>query len=90
MKIPGIIRLMLPAMLIALFMFVVKSTAHADDSRFVCRFCQAGGIGAETGIMRRDPPDTIKVGDLYYGTLDEETREHIAPFSYSERHFKEE
>ena len=24
------------------------------------------GIGAETGVMRRDPSDIIKVGDLYY------------------------
>ncbi|MBB3208693.1 putative GH43/DUF377 family glycosyl hydrolase [Rhodopirellula rubra] len=24
------------------------------------------GIGAETGVMRRDPSDVIKVGDLYY------------------------
>jgi beta-xylosidase len=26
----------------------------------------AGGIGAEKGVMRRDPSDIIKVGDHYY------------------------
>ena len=24
------------------------------------------GIGAEAGVMRRDPSDVIKVGDLFY------------------------
>ena len=29
-------------------------------------YSEAKGIGAETGVMRRDPSDIIKVGDLYY------------------------
>ncbi|MGJ8651249.1 MAG: family 43 glycosylhydrolase [Opitutaceae bacterium] len=29
-------------------------------------FSNAEGIGAEKGVMRRDPSDVIKVGDLYY------------------------
>ena len=66
MKIPGILRIMLSAMVLGLSMFVLKSTVHADDGRFVCRFHEVKGIGAEKGIMRRDPSDIIKVEDLYY------------------------
>ncbi len=29
-------------------------------------YCDAEGIGAEEGVMRRDPSDIIKVDDLYY------------------------
>jgi hypothetical protein len=29
-------------------------------------YSAATGIGAEAGVMRRDPSDIIKVGDLYY------------------------
>jgi len=30
------------------------------------RYSPAGGLGPEQGVMRRDPSDIIKVGDLYY------------------------
>ena len=29
-------------------------------------YSEANGIGAEAGVMRRDPSDVIKVGELYY------------------------
>ncbi len=43
--------------------------AHADEPReqtVTVTYSKAAGIGREAGVMRRDPSDIIKVGDLYY------------------------
>ncbi len=45
------------------------SPVHADDAEFptvTVTHSALEGIGAEPGVMRRDPSDVIKVGDLYY------------------------
>lgn len=44
---------------------LLVSTAAADDVVEV-RFSPAEGLGPEPGVMRRDPSDVIRVGDLYY------------------------
>jgi len=41
--------------------------AQAPETKTVTvTYSEAQGIGAEEGVMRRDPSDIIKVGDLYY------------------------
>lgn len=54
---------------------VVAGTVCADDARAADRprkatlkavYSVAEGIGAEKGVMRRDPSDIIRVGGLYY------------------------
>ncbi len=50
---------LLPALLLA------ASTANAEGTASVTR-TDLTGIGLEKGVMRRDPSDIIKVGDLYY------------------------
>jgi beta-xylosidase len=49
------------------------SSASAEESTAAAEFGTANltridltGIGLDTGVMRRDPSDIIKVGDLYY------------------------
>ena len=41
-------------------------SAQADIGTLKATYSPALGIGAEQGVMRRDPSDIIKVGDLYY------------------------
>ena len=44
-------------------------TAHAQDTTFdtvTVTHSALEGIGSEDGVMRRDPSDVIKVGDLFY------------------------
>ncbi|BDS05907.1 xylosidase [Oceaniferula spumae] len=44
-----------------------KATAEgAKFGKVTVSYSDAKGIGAEKGVMRRDPSDVIKVGDLYY------------------------
>jgi len=44
----------------------VTATVQAEIETLKATRSAAKGIGAETGVMRRDPSDIIKVGDLYY------------------------
>lgn len=47
--------------------FTFESYAQERTTRNVkAVYSPANGIGAESGVMRRDPSDIIKVGDLYY------------------------
>lgn len=41
-------------------------SARAEIGTIKAIYSEAKGIGAEPGVMRRDPSDIIKVGDLYY------------------------
>ncbi len=42
------------------------ANAQADVKTVEVAHSELQGIGAEQGVMRRDPSDVIKVGDLYY------------------------
>ncbi|WP_342793759.1 family 43 glycosylhydrolase [Pontiella desulfatans] len=44
----------------------VAATAQAEMKKVVVTHSELKGIGLEKGVMRRDPSDIIKVGDLYY------------------------
>jgi len=44
----------------------LTAMAQAETRALKAIYSPAQGIGAETGVMRRDPSDIIKVGDLYY------------------------
>ena len=44
----------------------VTATVQAEMEALKATYSAAKGIGAEAGVMRRDPSDIIKVGDLYY------------------------
>tara|TARA_R110002049_G_scaffold285698_4_gene466999 strand:- start:131068 stop:132039 length:972 start_codon:yes stop_codon:yes gene_type:complete len=49
--------------------FLLATAASADELALptvTVTHSAIEGIGAETGVMRRDPSDIIKVGDLYY------------------------
>ncbi len=43
-----------------------SASAQAEIEILQAAYSAAKGIGAEAGVMRRDPSDIIKVGDLYY------------------------
>ena len=47
---------------------VLTAASHADTRAQTVTVSHSSleGIGAEAGVMRRDPSDVIKVGDLYY------------------------
>lgn len=45
---------------------VEPQTKDAPLTKFEATFSEAKGIGAEEGVMRRDPSDVIKVGDQFY------------------------
>lgn len=49
----------------AILFFGCSSGMFAQDTVTVTR-SDAKGIGAENGVMRRDPSDIIKVGNFYY------------------------
>lgn len=51
-----------------LFLLVACGSQRADEGNSVITFkyTPLSGIGQEDGVMRRDPSDVIKVGDLYY------------------------
>jgi hypothetical protein len=52
---------------ILIIFILVSAGVHAADSKTVTvTFSEVNGIGAEEGVMRRDPSDVIKVGDLFY------------------------
>ncbi len=40
-------------------------SAQAETETLKTTYSEAKGVGAEAGVMRRDPSDIIKVGDLY-------------------------
>ena len=44
----------------------MTATAQAEIETLKATYSAAKGIGVEAGVMRRDPSDIIKVGDLYY------------------------
>ena len=44
----------------------LSASAVAEMKTLEATYSAAKGIGAEAGVMRRDPSDIIKVGDLYY------------------------
>lgn len=57
----------------AAIVFAFSTFAHAQDApsqkakdSWKATYSEATGIGKEKGVMRRDPSDVIKVGDLYY------------------------
>lgn len=43
-----------------------KATQNASVPAVAMKYSEAKGIGVEKGVMRRDPSDIIKVGDLFY------------------------
>src|SRR5210317_2050409 len=43
-----------------------NATAQSGIGTLEATYSPAKGIGVEEGVMRRDPSDIIKVGDLYY------------------------
>ena len=47
------------------FGFESQAQDRADEN-LTAVYSPAQGIGPQVGIMRRDPSDIIKVGDLYY------------------------
>ena len=52
-----------------LFWMTVNCGVHAQEtvsSKVEAIYSPANGIGPQDGVMRRDPSDLIKVGDLYY------------------------
>ncbi len=51
-----------------LFTLLVVPTVVAAEETATVKVTHSAlqGIGAEKGVMRRDPSDIIKVGDLYY------------------------
>ena len=55
----------LPTILLAVMLLSID-TAPATAQSVVVSHSQLEGIGEEPGVMRRDPSDVIKVGDLYY------------------------
>ncbi len=44
----------------------LSASAQAEIETLKTTHSEAKGIGVEAGVMRRDPSDIIKVGDLYY------------------------
>jgi len=44
----------------------LSASAQAEIETLETTYSEAKGIGVEAGVMRRDPSDIIKVGDLYY------------------------
>lgn len=44
----------------------VSNAEVKDFGTVQMAYSEAAGIGQEAGVMRRDPSDVIKVGDLYY------------------------
>lgn len=53
----------LPRILFAILLAVVPKAVHAG---MTIRYSAAAGIGAQEGVMRRDPSDIIRVGNAYY------------------------
>ena len=45
---------------------LTESRRSAEIETLKTTYSEAKGIGVEAGVMRRDPSDIIKVGDLYY------------------------
>ena len=56
--------------LFGLLLVVSVSVGGPDGSsntrRSACRLREAQGLGPQKGVMRRDPSDVIRVGELYY------------------------
>ena len=48
---------------LSIFVFAVLSVLAAADVTIA--YSPAQGIGPEAGVMRRDPSDIIRVGDLF-------------------------
>lgn len=53
---------------VAMRRFRLQGLKYEEDNEFYTRFrdSPAIGLGYEEGVVRRDPTDVIKVGDLYY------------------------
>lgn len=61
--------MLLSAMLLSTTLTAVTSRAHAQETvvpKVKAIYSEAQGIGAEKGVMRRDPSDIIKVGNVFY------------------------
>jgi len=52
--------------LVALAAAMLSTTPHGDAGEVTVTHSELAGIGAEEGVMRRDPSDVIKVGERYY------------------------
>jgi len=63
---PGVIGIMFLTSLLVASATLSRPTVHAGESRFVCHYQDAKGVGPEKGVMRRDPSDVIKAQDTYY------------------------
>ncbi len=58
---------MMTGVYISLILYWVLVSPLQDDVKTVqVTYTKVTGIGQEDGVMRRDPSDIIKVGDLYY------------------------
>ncbi len=44
----------------------ISLMTYGQDKKTSFKYTNLSGIGAEKGVMRRDPSDVIKVGNLYY------------------------
>ena len=51
---------------VSVLMTALTCPQHAASQTVKVTHSELQGIGAETGVMRRDPSDVIKVGDSYY------------------------
>ena len=56
-----ILQLLTSALLTA-----TRLMAEEKPEQVTFSYSEAAGIGQEEGVMRRDPSDIIKVGDLFY------------------------
>lgn len=57
---------LLVILLLLLLVACGSQTAQKGDGVVKLEYTPLSGIGQEDGVMRRDPSDVIKVGDLYY------------------------
>ena len=55
-----------PGWLIIGLIVGLNASTQAEIGILKATYSEAQGIGVEKGVMRRDPSDIIKVGDLYY------------------------
>lgn len=54
------------SLIVTLVITVLSSTPSVTAGEIIVTHSELSGIGAEDGVMRRDPSDVIKVGNLYY------------------------
>jgi hypothetical protein len=48
------------------FLLLAACPKESSNGSIKATYSELSGIGKEPGVMRRDPSDVIKVGDLFY------------------------